>query len=78
MGSPDTEPGHRANEGPVHQVCVKAFNLGKFVSEWVEDCYVENYKKAPEDGIAVSIKDCTHHVVRGGSWNHSPDDVRAA
>ena len=27
MGSPDTEPGRLAKEGPVHQVCLKAFDL---------------------------------------------------
>jgi formylglycine-generating enzyme required for sulfatase activity len=30
MGSPDGEEGRYPNEGPVHQVCVKAFELGKF------------------------------------------------
>lgn len=30
MGSPDTEAGRRENEGPVHKVCLKAFELGKF------------------------------------------------
>jgi formylglycine-generating enzyme required for sulfatase activity len=30
MGSPDTEPGHSAEEGPVHQACPKTFQLGKF------------------------------------------------
>jgi len=30
MGSPDSENERYANEGPVHNVCVKAFDLGKF------------------------------------------------
>jgi formylglycine-generating enzyme required for sulfatase activity len=30
MGSPDTEEHRSPNEGPVHQVCPKAFELGKF------------------------------------------------
>jgi formylglycine-generating enzyme required for sulfatase activity len=37
MGSPDSEPGRFENEGPVHGVCLKPFELGKYVvtqSEW--------------------------------------------
>jgi formylglycine-generating enzyme required for sulfatase activity len=37
MGSPDSEPGRFANEGPVHRVCLKPFELGKYdvtQSEW--------------------------------------------
>jgi formylglycine-generating enzyme required for sulfatase activity len=43
MGSPDgsngtvAEPGRYANEGPIHQVCLKAFDLAKFAvtqREW--------------------------------------------
>jgi formylglycine-generating enzyme required for sulfatase activity len=37
MGSPDTEPGRHANEGPGHQVCLKPFGLAKFTvtqGEW--------------------------------------------
>jgi formylglycine-generating enzyme required for sulfatase activity len=30
MGSPDDEDGRFTNEGPVHNVCPKAFELGKF------------------------------------------------
>jgi formylglycine-generating enzyme required for sulfatase activity len=37
MGSPDTEPGRYPNEGPVHRVCPKSFDLAKFTvtqGEW--------------------------------------------
>jgi len=37
MGSPDTETERYPNEGPVHEVCPKAFDLGKFEvtqAEW--------------------------------------------
>jgi formylglycine-generating enzyme required for sulfatase activity len=37
MGSPDTETERSPNEGPVHEVCLKAFELGKFEvtqAEW--------------------------------------------
>jgi formylglycine-generating enzyme required for sulfatase activity len=48
------------------------------VAEWVEDCYVGNYEKAPKDGSAASIEDCTFRVVRGGSWISFPRILRAA
>jgi formylglycine-generating enzyme required for sulfatase activity len=37
MGSPETESGRNPDEGPVHEVCLKAFELGKFQvtqAEW--------------------------------------------
>jgi formylglycine-generating enzyme required for sulfatase activity len=48
------------------------------VSEWVEDCYVGDYTAAPKDGRAVTIQDCNQRVVRGGSWDDFPRNVRAA
>ena len=41
------------------------------VSEWVEDCWHENYAGAPSDGTAwTSGGDCGDRVLRGGYWNH--------
>jgi len=37
------------------------------VSEWVEDCYAENYTLHPKNGQAMVVKNCDSHVVRGGS-----------
>ncbi|WP_196140716.1 formylglycine-generating enzyme family protein [Aliikangiella sp. G2MR2-5] len=37
-------------------------------SEWVQDCYQENYLNAPTDGGAVQQGNCPTRVVRGGSW----------
>jgi formylglycine-generating enzyme len=48
------------------------------VAEWVEDCYVGDYTEAPKDGRAVTIQDCDHRVVRGGSWDDFPRNLRAA
>lgn len=46
--------------------------------EWVEDCYVNNFAKAPSDGSAVSEGDCGRRVVRGGAWSSPPSDMRLA
>ena len=34
MGSPDSQAGHRADEGPIHQVVVDSFWMGKFEISW--------------------------------------------
>ncbi len=48
------------------------------VWEWVQDCWVGNYDKAPRDGSAREKKDCARRVLRGGSWNTKPRHVRSA
>ncbi|MBM4228216.1 MAG: hypothetical protein FJ164_10770 [Gammaproteobacteria bacterium] len=42
------------------------------VAEWVQDCYVDNYKNAAADGRAVEVPGCTRRVVRGGSFSSGP------
>jgi formylglycine-generating enzyme required for sulfatase activity len=46
--------------------------------EWVEDCYINNFLKTPEDGSANRAGDCTLRVIRGGDWTRSPADLRVA
>jgi formylglycine-generating enzyme required for sulfatase activity len=48
------------------------------VFEWVEDCWQKNYDSAPADGSASKVADCSDHVMRGGSWNFPPWQLRAA
>ena len=48
------------------------------VSEWVEDCWHGNYEGASEDSSAWLKGDCIGRVVRGGSWNSKPSDLRSA
>lgn len=48
------------------------------VWEWVQDCWYENYEGAPIDGSAREGSGCTDRVIRGGSWNCQPFDVRSA
>jgi formylglycine-generating enzyme required for sulfatase activity len=46
------------------------------VWEWTEDCYHGDYKGAPADGSPWG--DCDYRVLRGGSWDIAPQDLRAA
>ena len=49
------------------------------VSEWVEDCYIENYEDAPVDGSArTGFPDCRRRVLRGGAWSNSQRSLRSA
>ena len=48
------------------------------VFEWVEDCWNDSYAGAPNDGSAWKGGNCSRRVLRGGSWNLEPGDLRAA
>jgi formylglycine-generating enzyme required for sulfatase activity len=48
------------------------------VWEWVEDCWHADYHNAPVDGTAWTTGECKYRVLRGGSWNFYPQDLRAA
>ena len=49
------------------------------VLEWVEDCWHGDYKEAPGDGSAwTSGGKCSERVLRGGSWNRNPSNLRSA
>ncbi len=48
------------------------------VWEWVEDCWDRRYKGAPRNGSAWTTGQCSHRVLRGGSWVNVPRYVRAA
>jgi formylglycine-generating enzyme required for sulfatase activity len=48
------------------------------VSEWVEDCFHQNYMQAPSDGSAWVNRGCARRVARGGYWASSPERSRAA
>ncbi len=49
------------------------------VFAWTEDCAHGNYNGAPPDGAAwIEGGNCRSRVVRGGSWNNNPQNLRAA
>ena len=49
------------------------------VWEWVEDCYLPGYDGASADGSPRSGPGCgANRVLRGGSWDYKPEDLRSA
>ena len=67
---------------PVGSFAANGFGLFDMVGnawEWVEDCLSENYQDAPSDGsAAIAGRDCKNRIVRGGSWQNTPDHLRSA
>ncbi|MHB1059366.1 MAG: formylglycine-generating enzyme family protein [Rhodanobacter sp.] len=54
------------------------YDINGNVSEWALDCWHDNYIRAPDDGSAWINPGCSAHVVRGGSWGSSPEQVNSA
>jgi len=46
--------------------------------EWVQDCYMPNYKSAPEDGSAVDSGGCARRVIRGGGYGSTSKKLRSS
>jgi formylglycine-generating enzyme required for sulfatase activity len=72
---------------PVGSFASNAFGLSGMagnVWQWVDDCYRDSYKVsdsdlAPSDGSEwKTTESCSRRVVRGGSWNYAPGNLRAA
>ena len=77
------------SDGYVYTAPVASFGHNHFglfdmlgnVWEWTQDCWHENYDNAPHDGSAWLQKNdgaCDRRVVRGGSWNNKPQNLRSA
>ncbi len=54
------------------------FDLVGNVSEWVQDCWHDGYRRAPDDGSAWVNPGCEKRVVRGASWASAPPQSRSA
>jgi formylglycine-generating enzyme required for sulfatase activity len=93
-GAGDRSPAHRTrrkafpryDDGHWGPAPVRSYSPNPFgvydvdgnVSEWVADCWHENYVRASRDSRAWINPGCDRHVVRGGSWGSDPDLVRSA
>jgi formylglycine-generating enzyme required for sulfatase activity len=71
-----------AHTSPAGRFRANAFGLHDMhgnVSEWAQDIWHHNYEGAPTDGSAgASGGDPTLRVLRGGSWDGMPQDLRSA
>jgi len=65
-----------ADDALVHPMGV--YDITGNVSEWMADCWHQNYVKAPTDGSAWVNPGCERRVVRGGYWASAPEQSRAA
>ena len=54
------------------------YNVSGNALEWTQDCWNENYEKAPSDGSAWETGECDRRVLRGGGWSGSPENLRSA
>ena len=54
------------------------YDMAGHVWQWVQDCYHGDYNGAPKDGSAWTRGDCSHRVLRGGSWNSNLQYLRSA
>jgi formylglycine-generating enzyme required for sulfatase activity len=72
--------GHKST-APVGQFAANAFGLQDMngnVWEWCEDAWHPDYEGAPYDGRAWQAEVSSDRVLRGGSWNDDPQNIRSA
>lgn len=76
-----------AGENRERTVAVGSFPANAFglhdmhgnVWEWIEDCWSDEYTAdTPANGAPLQRPDCMGRVMRGGSWEDHPSDVRSA
>ena len=48
------------------------------VWQWTGDCWNSNYNGRPRDSSAWTTGDCGRRVLRGGSWNNNPRNLRVS
>jgi len=54
------------------------FDMHGNASEWVQDCWNANYKKAPNNGEAWLSGKCKRRLVKGGAWIDEPARLRSS
>ena len=54
------------------------FDTSGNIAEWVDDCWNDNYRGAPDDGSAWLAGDCRRRVLRGGSFDSTAFQVQTS
>ncbi len=54
------------------------FDIDGNATEWVADCWHDNYSRAPNSIAPWVNPGCELRVIRGGSWGSSPEQSRSA
>jgi formylglycine-generating enzyme required for sulfatase activity len=54
------------------------YDMSGNVWAWVEDCFSPSYVGVPTGGSVRTADDCGRRVIRGGSWESGPRNLRAA
>ena len=81
VGNTACSDGDANRTAEVGQYQPNTFNLYDMlgnVGEWVQDCWNGSYDGAPSNDMAWEQGNCEKHVMRGGTWSHSPRELRAA
>ncbi len=52
------------------------FDMAGNAAEWVEDCWHESYRGAPDGGSAWESENCAQRVLRGGSFDSTSAYVK--
>ncbi|WP_420463593.1 formylglycine-generating enzyme family protein [Candidatus Palauibacter sp.] len=75
------DDGYEFETAPVGSFAPNVFGLYDALGnvwEWTQDCRNWSYAGAPSDGSAWQSGNCGRRVLRGGSWNNSPRNLRSA
>lgn len=64
--------------GSFHPNAFGLFDMLGSASQWIFDCWKENYADAPQDGSAWTSENCKERVVRGGDWANESWFIRSS
>jgi formylglycine-generating enzyme required for sulfatase activity len=75
MGSPDSEAGHSADEGPVHEVCVEGFWIGKYEVTQAQWQKIMGSNPAYFNSQKIG-EGASNHPVESVSWDDAQEFIK--